>query len=266
VSREVSANHGALNATFDTAGNLRTLTDARGIAQTRSHDALNRVSSVTYPAGGENITYTWDAAAGCTFGIGRLCAITDNGGSTSYAYDARGNRVSQTRTEAGFTYTTILGHDTADRLATVVAPTAQVLTLRRDADGLIEQITTEAEGNPQLNVVDGVQTDAAGNTTALLQGNGVAQSRSFTEDARPQQQTQQIPPGADDPPGGGNPGGTEVDTDAPTLPEWGAILMGIALLGAARRRQKRRQSNEKQPNVKQASGSSPAAGLHTVLA
>eukprot|EP01041_Mallomonas_annulata_P015344 gene15344-32492_t len=121
VSREVSANRGTLNATFDAAGNLLTLTDARGITQTRSHDALNRVSSVTYPAGGENITYTWDAAAGCTFGIGRLCAITDNGGSTRYAYDARGNRVSQTRTEAGFTYTTSLGHDTADRLASVVA-------------------------------------------------------------------------------------------------------------------------------------------------
>ena len=75
------------------------------------------MSSLTYPAGGENVTYTWDAAAGCTFGVGRLCAITDNGGSTRYAYDARGNRVSQTRTEAGFTYTTSLGHDSADRLA-----------------------------------------------------------------------------------------------------------------------------------------------------
>jgi len=270
VSREVSANRGTLNATFDAAGNLLTLTDARGITQTRSHDALNRVSSVNYPAGGENITYTWDAAVGCTFGIGRLCAITDNGGSTRYAYDARGNRVSQTRIEAGFTYTTSLGHDTADRLASVVAPTAQVLTMGRDADGLIQQITTEAEGNPQLKVVDAVQIDAAGNTTAMLQGNGVAQSRSFTEDARAQEQTQQIPPGADDPPGGGDPGGNpgaggSNDTDAPTLPEWGAILMGMALLGAARRRQQKKQANGKQPNENQANGSSPAVPLHTVL-
>jgi len=255
VSRETSANRGTLNATFDAAGNQLTLTDARGITQTRTHDALNRLRTVAYSTTGENITYTWDTAAGCTFGVGRLCAISDSGGSTSYAYDARGNRVSQTRTEAGYSYTTSFGHDTADRLASVVAPTSQVLTLGRDADGLIQQITTEAEGNLQLNLVANIQTNAAGNITAKLQGNGVAQSRVFTEDARVQQQTQQIPPGADDPPGGGDPLG---DTDAPTLPEWGAILMGIALLGAAQRKQRRKKQQPNQP--------SPGSDLHTVLA
>ncbi|OQW85720.1 MAG: hypothetical protein BWK72_20860 [Rhodoferax ferrireducens] len=258
LNREVSANRGTLNATFDAAGNLRTLTDARGIPQTRSHDALNRLSAVSYPTAGENLTYTWDAGAGCTFGIGRLCAVTDSAGSTSYAYDARGNRTSQTRTEAGVSYTTNFGYDSADRVASVIAPTSQILTLGRDPDGHLEQITTEAEGNPQLNLVTNVQTDAAGNTTAMLQGNGVTQSRSFTEDARVQAQTQQIPPGADDPPGTGEPGGSVGDSDAPTLPEWGAILMGIALLGAIQRRQRQ----QKTPT----SPVRPGTTLHTVLA
>jgi RHS repeat-associated protein len=263
LSREVSPNRGTLNATHDAAGNLLTLTDARNITQTRSYDALNRLSAVSYPAGGENITYTWDSAVGCTFGIGRLCAVSDNGGSTTYAYDARGNRLRQTRTEAGFTYTTSYGHDTADRIASIVAPTSQVLVMGRDTDGVVQQITTNAEGNPQLKLVDGVQTDAAGNTTAQAFGNGVTQTRSYTEDARPSQQTQVVPAGADAPPGPG-PGVGNGDTDAPTLPEWGAILMGIALLGAARRRQQKQRTRKAASS--DPSSHSPSTTLRSLLA
>jgi len=158
VTQEVSPNSGAGHATYDGAGNVVTLTDARGIVRTQSRDALNRLTAVSYPSGGENVAYTWDSGAGCTFGIGRLCAVSDNGGSTGFACDARGNLVRQTRTEAGFTYTPLYSHDDADRLAAVTAPLNQALTIGRDADGLVEEIITEAEGNPQLKLVEQVRT------------------------------------------------------------------------------------------------------------
>ena len=90
-----------------------TLTDARGMVRTQSHDALNRLTAVSYSTGGENVAYIWDNGAGCTFGIGRLCVVNDNGGSTGFAYNARSNLVRQTRREAGFTYTTLFSHDDA---------------------------------------------------------------------------------------------------------------------------------------------------------
>jgi len=234
VTQEVSPNSGATNAIYDGAGNVVTLTDARGIVRTQSHDALNRLTAVSYPTGGENVACTWDSGAGCTFGIGRLCAVSDNGGSTGFAYDARGNLLRQTRTEAVFTYTTLYSHDDADRLASVTAPSNQALTVVRDADGLVEEIITEAEGNPQLKLVEQVRTDAAGNVTAQRMGNNVAQQRSFAEDGHALVQAQQLPPGADDP-----PGGPSSDGDVPTLPKWGVIVLGILLLGIAQRGQRR---------------------------
>lgn len=42
---------------------------------------------------------THDAATGCSFGVGRLCASQDEAGSMQYGYDAFGNVLIQTRTE-----------------------------------------------------------------------------------------------------------------------------------------------------------------------
>lgn len=172
------------SATYDTAGNQLTLSGSGGFLQTRSYDALNRVTSVNYPNSGENIQYVWDGAQGCSYGVGRLCAVTDVAGSTTYAYDARGNLVSKTRTEAGHTYTTSFGRDAADRLSSVSAPTGQVVSIGRDADGVVEQLTADAEGQPQLKLVDQVEVDAAGNTVSLLLGNGATITRTHAEDGR----------------------------------------------------------------------------------
>lgn len=184
VTQDVSANSGTTNRTYDAAGNVLTSTDARGITQTRTYDALNRLLSVSYPTPGENITYTWDSAPGCTYGVGRLCAVIDGAGSSRFAYDSRGHLLSHTRTEAGFEYTTTYTRDEDGRVIGLTYPTGQEVNFIRDSDGVIEQITTDAEDIPGLKVVDQVRVNAASQTTSLLMGNGVSLQRTYAEDGR----------------------------------------------------------------------------------
>lgn len=183
ITNETSADRGSSTATYDAAGNLLTRSDARGVAETRTWDALNRPLTVSYPQVGESITYTWDT--GCAYGIGRLCQVTDNGGTTAFAYDARGNLVSETRIEGGITLpATQYAYDTADRLNTVIAPTGKVLTAGRDLAGRIESVSTTLNGS-NLDVVSDVKTDAAGNLTTLTFGNGTVQTNTYHTDGRP---------------------------------------------------------------------------------
>jgi RHS repeat-associated protein len=230
VTAEASADRGNLTATYDTAGNLLTLFDARGIVESHAYDALNRPLTLTYPTTGENITYTWDSFAGCTHGIGRLCAITDNGGSTGFSYDARGNPVGKTRSEAGGSFSTQFAFDGADRVNTVITPTGKVLTVQRDMDGRIQQLSTAVGATPQVNLVSAVQQNAAGNTVAQAFGNGVTEARSYAEDGLAVNAAVTEPTGG----GGGEIGG---DGDVPTLPEWGMIILGALLLGIGYRKQ-----------------------------
>ena len=57
---------------------------------TYAYDALNRVTSVTYPD--QTISYTYD---GGTNQKGRLTQVTDASGSTSWSYDTHGRVLSR---------------------------------------------------------------------------------------------------------------------------------------------------------------------------
>ncbi|MBT9461101.1 MAG: hypothetical protein IV084_05510 [Rugosibacter sp.] len=227
VSNETSADRGNLAATHDAVGNLLTLSDARGVIETHTYDALNRPLTITYPATGENLATTWDSAPGCANGIGRPCRITDNGGSTLFSYDARGNRVSETRSEGSLTLpATQYTWDSADRLSTEITPTGKLLVTQRDTDGRIQQLSTAVGTNPQVNLVSAVQQNAAGAVITQTYGNGVTQTRTFNTDGTPLTQSETPPTG------GGN-----LDGDVPTLPEWGALLLGALLLLIGYRKQ-----------------------------
>lgn len=225
ITSENSADRGMQIATYDEAGNLKTLKDARNLQSGASYDVLNRPLTVTYPTTGENVSYTWDTASGCTNGIGRLCQVTDSTGSVKYAYDARGNLTSETRTVGSLSFTTTYSYDAADRLKTLIAPSGKVVTANLDADGHITQVSTTVSGS-NVNLVQAVQTDAAGNTTAQTFGDGTQENRTYGADGSPISLTETaISAGSE-------------NADVPTLPEWGAILLGGLLMGIGLRRQR----------------------------
>ncbi len=53
----VSPDTGTTNRTFDEAGNVRTSVDARGVTGTYGYDALNRLTSISYPDQTLNFIY-----------------------------------------------------------------------------------------------------------------------------------------------------------------------------------------------------------------
>ncbi|MEJ2756807.1 MAG: RHS repeat protein, partial [Gammaproteobacteria bacterium] len=92
----ISPDTGVTRYTYDTAGNVIERRDARDVVTQYQYDALNRLTHIRYPhsppgAPLENVTYAYDQN---TYGVGRLSRITDESGETQYAYDHRGNIIS----------------------------------------------------------------------------------------------------------------------------------------------------------------------------
>lgn len=85
-----SPDTGTANKTYDAAGNLLTITDARGKLTKFGYDVLNRVTNITY-ASGTASSFVYDGGAnGTQLDIGRLTRITDESGATRFGYDASG--------------------------------------------------------------------------------------------------------------------------------------------------------------------------------
>jgi YD repeat-containing protein len=76
--------------TPDDAGNAKSVTDARNVTTQYSYDALNRVTAIDYPGTEEDTSLIFDSYTGCANGTGRLCKVTDQSGTTEYAYDGHG--------------------------------------------------------------------------------------------------------------------------------------------------------------------------------
>ncbi|MDY7095208.1 MAG: RHS repeat-associated core domain-containing protein, partial [Acidobacteriota bacterium] len=151
---------------------LEESTDARGIVTTRVLDELDRVTFVDYPDDSLDITYTYDDPL-VPFSKGRLTAITRNGqafdyrydrfgrltqdGALGYAYDANGNR-------SGVEYpggvTAVSTFDYADRP---------------------ESLTVQRSGEPDLLLAAGAYYAPSGPLKTLDLGNGLTESRSFTD-------------------------------------------------------------------------------------
>ncbi|MDX1914883.1 MAG: IPTL-CTERM sorting domain-containing protein [Methylophilus sp.] len=249
VLTETSPNRGSTTATYDNAGNALTINDARGTVSTTTWDALNRPLTTQYPQTGENITYTWDATSGsntCSNGKGRLCQITDSSGTTSFAYDARGNLITKTRTVSGHTRTTTYQYDSADRLLLTMSPTGKQINSLRNTDGEIQQVSATTNNgltNVTSTLVDQIETNVLGKTDQQVFGNNVTQSNSYNLLGSLASLNYV---GTDPDVGGGGTGNGNDNADVPTLPEWATIMMG-ALLLLLSFRQQRLQTNSTHP-------------------
>jgi RHS repeat-associated protein len=120
---QVSPDTGTTTLAYDPASNVSTKVDARGITATYTYDALNRVKQVSYPD--ETVLYTYDS---CTNGIGRLCAISDKTGTTSYSYDLWGRITLKTQTARGLSLTNSYRYNSAGQLDRITTPSGRQIT------------------------------------------------------------------------------------------------------------------------------------------
>jgi RHS repeat-associated protein len=150
LAQQLSPDTGTTTNTYDAAGNLLTKTDARGAMATYSYDVLNRVTQVVYSRSAtpsETHTFTYDSG---TNALGRLSAISDPTGTTSYQYDSHG-RVTQKQatiiTGAGNkTLTTGYTYNAAGQLTQLTYPSGAALTYGYDGAARVQSLTATLPG------------------------------------------------------------------------------------------------------------------------
>ena len=133
--QQVSPDSATTICRYDPNGNLTQSVAASGAVANYTYDALDRVSTVTYPSdSAENVTYTYDQAA-AGFGVGRLTAVTDAVGTLNWTYDERGNLLAETRTIGGATLLTAYTYDAAGRPSSITYPSGWTVTLHARCHG-----------------------------------------------------------------------------------------------------------------------------------
>lgn len=186
VTSQSSPDTGTTTSTYDAAGNVATHIDARGAAvslATYTYDALNRATQIAYPD--QTITFTYDTP--CLNGVGRVCSMTDQSGTTSYEYDALGRVTKKTQalsTPLG-THTRIVRYQYANgHLTRLTMPSGVLVDYGYDSAGRIGGITVTPVGGSPVNVVSNVQYDPFGQVKGWTWANGSTVSRQHDGDGR----------------------------------------------------------------------------------
>jgi RHS repeat-associated protein len=185
VLQENSKDRGITTYTYDAAGNRVTRTDARGVMQKTVYDALNRPIKQTY-ASGPGIPYTapvtWTYDTGSN-GIGRLAAMTDESGKTTYQYDALGRLLSKTQTATyqrdSYTHTVSYQYDSSGRLSQTTYPSGTKISTVYGADG--RPVELRINGDVLLH---DITYHPFGAPESWTWGNGRVHHRSFDLDGR----------------------------------------------------------------------------------
>ena len=119
--------------TYDALGNLATQTDAKGQIITFSYDDLSRLTQKDYSTDAGSVYYKYDdykgsSDAGATNSWGRLRASyvgSESANGHTYAYDDRGQLVSDTVKIDNEVYRTHYDYDEAGRVVTMTYPSGE---------------------------------------------------------------------------------------------------------------------------------------------
>ena len=176
-----SPDTGVTAKTYDAAGNLITATDARGDTTTYTYDALNRVTKAAF-ADSTLIVYQYDQGAD---GIGHLTAMTDAGGTTTWAYDIHGHVTSKQQTTGAVTLTTSKAYNAVTgQLASITYPSGSTIFYSYDADGRVSAMSYQPSGGTMSSLLSQIAYQPFGPVASWTQGSGAFYSRTFDQDGR----------------------------------------------------------------------------------
>ncbi|HGY08572.1 MAG TPA: hypothetical protein ENK37_00740 [Oceanithermus profundus] len=174
--QEISPDRGTLSYAYDAAGHPVARTDARGITLRYTYDPSGRLLRIDAPGSQHDIRFAYDT---CPGGQGRLCTVQGPGDlSVTYAYDAFGRLLQETRSLGTHTTTTAYAYDLLDRIAAITLPSGLRLTPTRDPLGRITALEAEWQGT-LFPVVSQVRYRPDGLWTRMDFPNGLAQTRLY---------------------------------------------------------------------------------------
>jgi len=174
---QVSPVSGTTTYAYDPAGNLVTSTDANGATTTRIYDADNRVTQAQSVRSGfatETVNWTYDDATSGNFGKGRLASMTDPSGSAAYAYERRGMLKNEIKTIASTPFTTSYTYDANGNRKTLTYPSGRVVTYAYDYANRPTQATSGA-----TTYVSSAIYQPFGPESIVAYGNGTTRTLSY---------------------------------------------------------------------------------------
>ncbi|MEU7059004.1 FG-GAP-like repeat-containing protein [Streptomyces sp. NPDC046197] len=184
--------------TYDPAGNVLTSTDPAGKVTTNTYDAAGDLTSVTDPLG-DTTTYTYDKNGQLLSTVpprGNISGADKAAYTTSYAYDAGGNRTKVTDPSGAVTTT---AYDALNRVVSVTDPLGHVTKTTYDGNDNVAtttdplgKVTTYAYDKADrpttvkdpLGKVTTYGYDADGNRTSVKSPLGYTTSMTFDADGR----------------------------------------------------------------------------------
>ena len=169
LTREISEVSGISSTTYTASGELDTKTDARGIAETRSYDALDRLTTIDYLDDTLDIAYIYDDPA-VDFSLGRLTEIARDGHAIAYEYDRFGRITRDGELTPGY--------DKNSNRVTLGYPGNIVATYTFDYADREATLSVDDGSGPQI-VVSESSYLPSGPLDGLTLGNGFAETRSF---------------------------------------------------------------------------------------
>ncbi|MEX1826807.1 RHS repeat-associated core domain-containing protein [Luteibacter sp. CQ10] len=175
--------------TVDAAGNRITKTDAKGVVTTYAYDALNRVTSATDADASLNVAYFYDeanTATGCAASapVGHLTRVVENGVTTTYCYDARGNVTDKRQTQGAVTDAMHYAYTPANRVQSETRPGGAVVAYARNSLGQVTGVTVTPASGAAQTVASNITWLPFGPMQAYTLGNGQTVTRTYDSNYR----------------------------------------------------------------------------------
>ena len=179
LAETVSPDSGMTRYTYDPVGNLKTKIDSNNVTVNYVYDALNRLTLIDYPTD-TDVVNGYDT---CINGKTRLCAISDQTGSTAYEYDIKGQITKDTKVINTVTYITQYVYDGNGNLVEMTYPSGRTVTYIYNTVNQISQVNTT------LSTVTTTLTSAMsykpfGGVTGMTYGNGLVRTINYDQQYR----------------------------------------------------------------------------------
>ena len=183
VTKRISPDSGTMTYDYDSAGNMLWQRDARGVKTSYTYDALNRVTSITFPTASENIYFEYDDATPGRFGIGRLTKVTDSSGTQEYYYNQYGEvtQFNKSNSKGTHTSTTRYEYLNSGQLSAIVYPSGRRIEYTYNNLGQVTHVATRFNGAVQ-QLASNIQYLPFGPLSRLDYGNAKQLTQQFNQD------------------------------------------------------------------------------------
>ncbi len=151
-TRHTDSNSGTTNYTYNVAGDLLTQADARGVTIQNEIDSLGRITKII-PGSDSPILYEYDLSnsVSTTNTVGRLSKVTDGNGITEYAYDRKGNVLTEKKTIDDLQVIFQRTYDAFNRVKTTTYPEGTKIKNHYTNAGQLAFLTMDSHDGNSIN-------------------------------------------------------------------------------------------------------------------